>query len=194
MGRIAGCIKPPASRGGRSRSRPTGPIVFRPRACAAGVRQKNCAERRSAGHLTTGRGAMTGRHPMVAGDPGCVVVRSPLRATQPRSHGRVGIRRWTENREDERSSQHGYSLKTAHERSRLSRRKVHRDAELGHGQSSQQFLKNGSLWLKFKETCHDSILATDSHLAVSVTESLFSPGEFRHRQEFIPAGAYECRI
>ena len=53
---------------------------------------------------------------------------------------------------------------------------------------------NSSDESKFKENCHDPILATDSNLAVIVTESLYSPSEFRHRQEFMPAGAYECRI
>jgi hypothetical protein len=53
-------------------------------------------------------------------------------------------------------------IENPHERSRLSRRKVHRNAELGHGQSSQQFLKSGPLWMKFKENCHDPILATDT--------------------------------
>jgi hypothetical protein len=47
-----------------------------------------------------------GRHPMRAGDPGCVVDVSRLRATQPLSDGRGGMRRWTEHRVDERSSQH----------------------------------------------------------------------------------------
>jgi hypothetical protein len=35
---------------------------------------------------------MTGRHAMLAGDPGCVVDFSRLRATQPLSNGRVGMR------------------------------------------------------------------------------------------------------
>jgi hypothetical protein len=43
-------------------------------------------------------------------DPGCVVDSSRLRATQPLSDGRVGMRRWTGNRVDERSSQHDRSV------------------------------------------------------------------------------------
>jgi hypothetical protein len=42
--------------------------------------------------------------------------------------------------------------------------------------------------IKFKENCHDSILATDSHLAVSVTESLFSP-----RRVQAPPRIHPCR-
>jgi hypothetical protein len=44
---------------------------------------------------------------MLAGGPGCVVDFSRLRATQPLSDRHVGMRRWTGNRVDERSSQHG---------------------------------------------------------------------------------------
>ena len=38
---------------------------------------------------------------MLAGAPGCVVDLSRLRATQPLSDGRFGMRRWTGNRVDE---------------------------------------------------------------------------------------------